>query len=259
VVYTLVSALVKYFYIFCLLCHLLFPRFALAETINISAIDWCPQICIDGDRPGYVVELVSEVFRGTQYTLNIEHYPWSRAIKNVLQGKSDALLSPAKAEAPNLIYPEHEVGKQRMCFFTQSSSNWSYTGPESLANMQIGIAVDTSIEELNEYVKNNLTQFQFQPYHERYVLQNAHKLDKKRTDTFLFTKNTTLYSLALAGESDKYREAGCVSEASIYMAFTPAKSKKESIEEMISIFDQRMVEINKTSFFETLIKKYGLQ
>jgi ABC-type amino acid transport substrate-binding protein len=259
VVYALVYALVKYLYISFVLFSLYFSRFALAETISISAIDWCPQICTGGERPGYVVELVKEVFKGTKYKLNIEHYPWSRAIKNVLQGKHDALLSPAKAEAPNLIYPLHEVGKQRMCFFTQKSSKWTYLGPESLANMQIGIAVDTSIEELNEYVKNNLTQFQFQPYHERYVIQNAHKLDKKRTDTFLFTKNTTLYSLALAGESDKYREAGCVTEASIYMAFTPAKSKSIKIKGIVSIFEQRMVEINKTAFIETLMKKYGLQ
>ena len=253
------STLVKYIYIPFLLFSLYLSRPVWAETINISAIDWCPQICVGGDKPGYVVELVREVFKGTKYSLNIEHYPWSRAIKNVLQGKYDALLSPAKAEAPNLIYPMHEVGKQRMCFFTKKNFDWRYSGPESLANLQIGIAVDTSIEELNEYVKNNLAQFQFQPYHERYVIQNDHKLDKKRTDTFLFTKNTTLYALAMAGESDKYREAGCVSEASIYMAFTPAKSKEKEITEMISIFDQRMLEVNKTPFFEKLMQKYGLE
>ncbi|NQZ81227.1 MAG: transporter substrate-binding domain-containing protein [Colwellia sp.] len=229
-----------------------------AEIIKVAGIDWCPQICINDEKPGYVVELVNEVFKGTKYSLEIDHFPWSRAIKNVLQGKYDALLAPAKAEAPNLIYPKHEVGKQRMCFFTKKSSQWSYSGPESLANLQIGIAVDTSIEELNEYVKNNLAQFQFQPYHERYVLQNARKLDKKRTDTFLMTKNTTLYSLSLAGLADRYREAGCVSNTSIFMAFTPELSKKNNVEEMTLVFDRRMAEIYNTSFIDKLMRRYGL-
>jgi len=250
--------LAKYFYTFFLLCDLCLSRLVLAETINISAIDWCPQICINNEKPGYVVELITEVFKGTKYTLNIEHYPWSRAIKNVLQGKHEALLSPAKAEAPNLIYPIHGVGKQRMCFFTKKSVSWTYSGPESLVNLQIGIAIDTSIEELNDYVKNNLSQFQYQPYHERYVLQNAHKLDKNRIDTFLFTKNSTIYLLALAGESDKYREAGCVSQADIFMAFSPVKSKRAKVKEMILLFDKRMMEINKGVFIDRLMQKYGL-
>jgi len=229
-----------------------------AETIKVAGIDWCPQICLNEEKPGYVVELVKEVFKGTKYSLEIDHFPWSRAIKNVLQGKYDALLSPAKAEAPNLIYPKHEVGKQRMCFFTKKSSQWSYSGPKSLENLQIGIAIDTSIEELNDYLKKNLEQFQFQPYHERFVLQNAGKLDKKRIDTFLMTKNTTWYSLSLAGLADKYRVAGCVSNTSIYMAFTPELSKKTNVEEMTLVFDRRIAEIYSTPFFEKLMKKYGL-
>jgi len=251
-------SLAIYFRLAFILLNIFCSLWLKAETIKVAGIDWCPQICINEEKPGYVVELVNEVFKGTKFSLEIDHFPWSRAIKNVLQGKYDALLSPAKAEAPNLIYPKHEVGKQRMCFFTKKSSQWSYSGPKSLANLQIGIAVDTSIEELNEYVKNNLAQFQFQPYHERYVLQNARKLDKKRTDTFLMTKNTTLYSLSLAGLSEGYREAGCVSITPIFMAFTPELSKQNNVEEMTLVFDRRMAEINKTPFLEKLMQRYGL-
>jgi len=238
--------------------YLLFSPIIKAETIKVSGIDWCPQICISEDKPGYVVELVNEIFKGTNYSLEIEHFPWSRAIHNVLQGQHDALLSPAKAEAPNLIYPTLAVGKQQMCFFTAKDSTWTYSGPNSLGNLQIGIALDSSIEELNDYVKNNLEQFQFQPYHERYILQNARKLDKKRIDTFLMTKNTTLYSLSKAGLLDQYREAGCVSNTPIYMAFTPSPSKKNNIEKIISVFEQRMETLNKTPFYKNLMKKYGL-
>ena len=237
--------------IFCIHCN--------AETIKISAIDWCPQICSANEKPGYIIELVEKIYSDSKYQLDIQFYPWSRAIKNVRNGNADALLSPAKAEAPDLLFPKYGVGKQRMCFFTSKDSIWQYNGPNSLNNLQIGIAKDTSIAELDEYLKIHPEQFQFQPYHERYVIQNARKLDKNRIDTFLFTENSTRYILAQANEWDKYRKAGCVSEAIIYMAFTPVDTNPQRVREMIDFFDMRMKKINKTQFFSNLLEKYGLE
>ena len=230
-----------------------------AETIKISAIDWCPQICTDPEKPGYAIELVEKIYKDSKYQLDIQIYPWSRAIKNVRDGNADALLSPAKAEAPDLLFPKYGVGKQRMCFFTSKDSVWQYKGPDSLNNLQIGIATDTSIEELNGYLKTHPEQFQFQPYHERYVIQNAHKLNKHRIDTFLFTENTTRYILAQADVWEKYRKAGCVSEAIIYMAFTPVDTSQQRVREMMEFFDARMKKINKTLYFSDLLDKYGLE
>lgn len=227
-------------------------------TITIAAIDWCPQICYQDTHKGYVVDLVKEVFKGTQYNLEIQIYPWSRAIKLVNSGKVDALLSPAKAEAPQLLFPATEVGKQQMCFFTSINSDWTYSNTESLKDKIIGIAKDTSIEELNDYVKLNPQQFQYQPYHERYIIQNAHKLDKKRMDTFLFTKNSTIYELKKLNEWHKYRLAGCVSQANIYMAFSPIKSDDKDIIAMMKVFDHQMERLKKTSFIPHLMTKYGL-
>jgi len=227
-------------------------------TITIAAIDWCPQICYKGALQGYIIDLVKEAFKETQYQLDIQIYPWSRAIKLVNSGKADALLSPAKAEAPQLLFPESEVGKQQMCFFTSINSNWTYSNIESLKGKAVGIAIDTSIEELNDYVKLNPQQFQYQPYHERYIIQNALKLDKKRTDTFLFTKNSTIYELKKFNMWHKYRLAGCVSQAKIYMAFSPVKSINKDISAMMKVFDQQMERLNKTSFIPYLMKKYVL-
>jgi len=93
------------------------------NTISIAAIDWCPQICYQDINNGYVVELVEEVFKGTRYQLDIDIYPQSLAIRLVTEGKADALLSPANAEALQLLFPVNEVGKQQMCFFTSKNSD----------------------------------------------------------------------------------------------------------------------------------------
>ncbi len=228
------------------------------KTLSIAAIDWCPQICPDAIKKGYTVDLVEKIYRNTNYKLDIKYYPWSRAISMVTSGKADALLAPAKKEAPDLIYPENEVGKQTMCFFTKNTSKWRYTGVESLNGLQVGIAQDTSIEELNPYVLAHPEQFQYQPYHERYIIQNAHKLDKKRIDTFLFTKNSTIYELSKLNEWIKYRNAGCVSQANIYLAFTPSIKKSGKVTKMIHIFDTKMNNLKKTTFITKLMTRYGL-
>jgi len=93
-----------------------------ANTIKIAAIDWCPQICLDVDKPGYTVDLIKEVFKDSKYTLVIDVFPWTRAIQLVSNGHYDALLAPAKKEAPNLIFPDIAVGYQQMCFFTDKKN-----------------------------------------------------------------------------------------------------------------------------------------
>lgn len=229
-----------------------------AKTLSIAAIDWCPQICLKQDNSGYVVDIIKQVFEDTDYQLDITFYPWSRAIKLVRAGKVDALLSPAKNEAPDLLYPANEVGIQRMCFFINSSSNWQYQNDESLKGMQIGIAQDASLAELTDYQKRHPEQFQVQPYLGRFIKQNAAKLRKKRIDSFIFTHNATWYELNKLGIQEHYRNAGCINHSNIYIAFSDTKNNAE-IKKMVNIFDEKIVLMHSNGSIENIMKKYDLQ
>ncbi|OUR95161.1 hypothetical protein A9Q81_13770 [Gammaproteobacteria bacterium 42_54_T18] len=233
--------------------------FVKAESLKISTIDWCPQICPKGKLPGYVIETVQKVFENSPYVLSTENYPWTRAIKLVEDGENHALLSPAKAETPNLLFPKHAIGIQRMCFFTKKESSWQYTGLTSLKGLKIGVAKDTSIEELNEYMNKNKKQFGFLPYNDTYIKKSIKKLEADRLDTFIFTYNSTVYEMNEQGVFNKYHSAGCVSIAKIYMAFTPDASKTDSVEKMIRYFDLRMETLKKSGDIEIIMKRYGLE
>ena len=226
------------------------------QKLSIAAIDWCPHVCLSKERPGYIVEIVKEVFSGGKYQLQIDFFPWSRAIRNVTSGQYHALLAPAKKEAPNLIYPANALGFQKMCFFVDKNSDWQYKNPKSLQGLAIGIASDSSIEELNAYIIKKPEQFQFQPYHERFVKQNALKVLKKRIDTFIFTLNATLYTLKREGLHHKIKNVGCISKAEIYMAFTPIGSERSFINEVVTYFEQRMSELHENGRLEEIRKKY---
>jgi len=232
-------------------------NFCQAAEINVASIDWCPQLCQDTERPGYIIDTIEMVFTDSPFELDIKTYPWSRSIKLVETGRKHALLSPAKNEAPNLVYPRNEVGIQRMCFFTLKNSDWLYKGVESLKGLRIGIATDASPQELTEYIKNNQHQFQYMPYHENYVEQSFNKLKKNRVDTFLFTYNSTIYKMKNIGVFPDYKMAGCVSSAKVYLAFSPQPNL--NIKPMIDYFDERMDKIKASGALNNIMARYGLE
>jgi hypothetical protein len=60
----------------------------------------------------------------------------TRAINYVSEGRYDALLAPAKKEAPHLRFSNFSVGYQQVCFFTDAKSTWNYQGEQSLTGAQ---------------------------------------------------------------------------------------------------------------------------
>ena len=254
--------MVKYIYsisfivFFCFVKSCFSPVYA--GTFSVAAIDWCPQICTDKENPGYIIEIIEAVFEDSPYRADINFYPWSRAIMLTKRGQVLALLSPAKSEAPTLRFPKEAVGNQRMCFFTLAESSWQYNGPKSLKGMQIGLATDASIEELNSYLKEHPEQFQFQPYHERYIKQSAGKLDRHRIDSFIFTHNSTIFEFNRLGIQKKYRNAGCVNTTNIYMAFTNNDEVTQEVTKMMALFDEKINDLHKLGKIAQIMKKYHL-
>ena len=77
-------------------------------------------------------------------------------------------------------------------------------------------------------------------------------------DSFLFTKNSTLFALRELRKLDEIKVVGCVSKAPIYMAFTPVASKQEKTSVMMSVFDSKLSAINETHYIKKLMASYHL-
>ena len=231
----------------------------LTETSSLLYIDWCPQICIeDKTMDGYIVEVFDLVSEQLDIDFKKEVVPWSRGIVDVNNGKALALAAPAKAEAPTLVYPKIPIGIQKMCFFVEASSTWRYVDTGSLMNRQIGVANETSIEELNDFRLSHPELFQAQPYHERFLEQNVGKLLKKRIDTFIFTRNSMLYYLDHSPYKGQIKEVGCVSSSPVYIAFSPHQSLKEISAAVSSAFDQQMIVIANNGKLDEVLSHYNV-
>ncbi|WP_420414260.1 substrate-binding periplasmic protein [Roseibium sp.] len=228
------------------------------KTLHIASIDWCPQLCIDGDKAGYITDIVEQIFEASPYDLAIKIYPWSRAIQYTRAGRVHALLSPAKAEAPDLVYPAEEIGVQRMCFFVLKENPWTFEGTSSLEGHLTAVATDTSIEELNEFISKRTDLFFFAPYSDEYLKNSIDMLMLGRVNSFLFTHNSTVHAARRLGMENRIRQAGCVSVAKVYMAFSPTEEMASDVAEMRAYFDSAMAKFKSDGRVSDVMAQYGL-
>ncbi|MEX0300353.1 MAG: substrate-binding periplasmic protein [Kordiimonas sp.] len=226
------------------------------KPLNITQIDWCPQICPDKRNAGFLVDIVNEVFQNSPYELEFHTVPWSRAIMRVRAGTADALLSPSKSEAPELLFPKYAIGYQRMCFFTKKSSTWRFEGIESLKGVSIGMATNTSVRELEAYFTQNKAQFHTMPYTKDYVELSTNMLLSGRFDTFIFTLKSAIHQITKLGLQNKVATSGCLEEVPIYMAFAPNKAYSN---ELIEFFDNRFEYLAGTGRFDAIRSKYQIR
>ncbi len=229
-----------------------------AETIEIAAIDWCPQLCTNEERQGFILDIVKEVYANSEFNLSINFYPWPRAVASVENGRADILLSPTKNEAPDLLFPDSEVAVQMVCFFTKSDSSWSYTGLPSLKGIKASAHRDGYFGEIDDYMKDNKKQFQYTVGDGNYIPNNLKKMDAGRIDAMLFTKNSVMNEIESNGVSDNYRQAGCVTSEKVYVAFSNNSRNAEAVQSMKDFFDKRMIELRSNGTISAIMGKYGL-
>ncbi|MEX0298941.1 MAG: substrate-binding periplasmic protein [Kordiimonas sp.] len=227
-------------------------------SLSVAQLNWCPQICPRGKDAGYIIDIVREVFEGTNFNLNYQTMSYPVARGRTERGEIDALLAPAKMEAPSLLYPTQPVGFQRVCFYTLADSLWTYTGETSLADLTIGIAIDISLEEIHDYVQKHENQFVFQAESKRYIEESIRMLEIGRLDTFVFNENSVLYYIRKQKWHDQIRLAGCVSKAPVFMAFSPALEGTLKSRTAIQHLDRKILEMKKNGTMMKIMNRYGL-
>jgi polar amino acid transport system substrate-binding protein len=68
------------------------PAFGQTKKITLTTLDWEPYIGEKLPGRGYVYEIVSEAFKSVGYQVNIQFYPWARAVETARSGKADGLF-----------------------------------------------------------------------------------------------------------------------------------------------------------------------
>lgn len=232
-----------------------YPTHASTDTIAVSAIDWCPFICPDStEKPGILVEYSQEIFRRAGIDMKHKIYSWSRAIQNVESGRSDAILSPAKHEAPGLVYPKSNIGAQRFCFFTTPKSEWSFTSPQDVSDVRLAYPRNTLTPEIAPFVNQETSR----EISGQFLKRAFKSLYSGKADVVYFSYYSTLDLLNKTQKIHSVRLAGCIERSEIYLAFSPNPKNTERSQRLMSAFETGIASLSDNTFINSLLKKYQL-
>lgn len=122
-----------------LLCSLFAAHVQAAEPLRLVGDDFCPYNCdAASGKPGYVVEVLEEIFVGHVSAVEYQMRPWSRAVRMVTNGDADILLANTYNSAPD-PHLQLVMGEDSTCFLTRRDTRWRFTDMADLYQQRLGV------------------------------------------------------------------------------------------------------------------------
>ena len=232
--------------------------YAQSDTISIAWAPWCPWTCDSNEYNGLAVEILENIFKNEDIKIQFQKYSWPIAINNVRDGEVTGILSPAKLEAPDFIFPNEPIAFQQMCFYVKNNVDWEYKNIKSIKDKKIAVQQGGHYPGLMDYIQkykdnqNKVYNISTQDVFE----VGFNNLLKNKYNSFLIDYITADYYLKINGYTGKFKKVGCLEVENLYVAFTP--KYKEKSEKLSELFDKKMEEFKLTDDYRKLLKKYGI-
>ena len=230
------------------------------ETITVRADLWAP---FNGDpasdKPGYVIEIMKAVFEPNGIKVDYKTMPWTRALKELEEGKIDAAVGAAKDDCPNAIFPELEIADIRYAFFALPDAKWSYKGVASLDQVKLGSVESYSYsEDLDKYIASARASGKVEVMAGDGALEkNIKKLHVGRIDVVVEAPQVFSWTLKNMGlPENTFATVGSLETSQKdYVAFSQAK---ESSKKYAKMLDDGISELRRTGKLKAILAKYGL-
>ncbi|WP_147820818.1 substrate-binding periplasmic protein [Salidesulfovibrio onnuriiensis] len=236
------------------------PAGARAESITLSADEWCPYNCgVTDPLKGYVLDIAREIYGKEGIDLRYVTTSWEDALHKTRAGVYEGAIGVAKSEAPDFVFPDQEVGRSGNVFFTTVESSWTFTGFDSLAGRRLGVSRDyfygeTMMQYLEKAVEgvDVIYALGAQPLRE-----NLERLVDGQIDMILSDANVLLFTARDMGLAGKIRSAGSVGEPDpVYVAFSPNLPRARVYARML---DDGMAKLRSTGKLREILQQYGLE
>ena len=113
---------------------------ALAATLTVRADNWPPYNSDPANaKPGYMVEVLKEIFEAQGVTIDYKLMPWTRALNDVNSGKYDAVIGTDRSESKGMVFPAESFGTLDNAMFVRRDKAWKYSGVASLKGLRLGV------------------------------------------------------------------------------------------------------------------------
>ena len=237
-----------------------YSTMSLADEIKLAADLWCPYNCDPkSTSPGFMIEIMKEVFEKSGHTINYEVVNWARAILEARDNKYNGIVGAAKDDAPDFVFASTPTAFSSNHFWVIKDNSWQYKNQESLKGKKIGV--------INSYSYGDDVDKEVQSKNPSYkVISGDNALSRiiemtyaKRLDAFVENPFVLEYFLKdkpnLKGKFKK-GSANITKNSDLFIAFSPNNPKSKLYAETLS---KGMDELRKNGKLKFILNKYGLK
>lgn len=230
-----------------------------AEKITLVADDWCPYNCEpESESPGYVIELLEEIFKRHDITIEYQYLSWSDSLEGVLAGKYNGAIGATPTELPKGIFPSEEIGLSGDVFVVRNDRDWYYQGVESLSRITLGATQDYDYgDAINNYF-STASSDKFRLLNSNIASElNLSKLFRGSIDAYIGDRNVIFYKANMLGLSKEFKVVGQAWQPEpVYIVLSPKIKRSYEYAHMLS---QGMHDLRKSGRLKTIMNKYGLK
>ena len=229
-----------------------------ADEVKLSTDAWCPYSCDPGsDKQGILVDVAMKIFNKAGHTVNYKSMNWARAIVLVRTGKHDGLIDAYKSDAPDFIFPEESVMISKMCFFSKQEDPWEFKGYDSLKGRKISVSKGYSYgKEFDAYIEKNKgkSNSTINTIHGMDLIKRRMwQMSRGQIDTILEDWSVFSHQVKPYKKFKGVKNAGCLPEEELYIAFSPNKNSSQNYADLIS---EGLREMKASGELEAIIDKY---
>jgi len=230
-----------------------------ATEIVLAADQWCPYNCgPDEDLPGYMIAIARRSLGRAGHTVRYVIVPWARAIAETRAGRYDGIVGTGREETPDFVFPEQALGVAAHTFYVRRGSSWRYTGPDSLAQIALGVIRNYSYGGLYEtYIRlhpDNPKRVQT-AFGAMALVSNIRKLRSGRIDALIEDRTVFRHTLHVKMIPDAFSEAGVAYMERVYIAFSPRNANAKAYADLLT---QALAEMRSSGELAEILAVYGV-
>jgi polar amino acid transport system substrate-binding protein len=233
---------------------------ASAQRLTVAADVWCPYNCEPGsDRPGYLVDILHEVFAPLGVSVEYSVLPWKRALVSAEKGLIDAVLGAVSGNRGRNIIGREALGVDETVLVVRAGEVFDYRAPDSLDALTVGVIaeytydghgpLDVYLEQRIQGGRNVSVIHQEQPL--RSLLKMLHR---SRIDVFPENRYVAQYEIERLGYSGLVALVPTGAADSVYIAFTPGPEGRKNVERL----DAGVRRLRESGKLSRILERYGL-
>lgn len=230
------------------------------SRLVVAADRWCPYNCQPGsERPGYLLELLREVFSPLGVDVEYRLMPWKRALVSAETGAIDAAVGVVEGNHGQNIIGRESLGLDETVLVIRKGEPFTYQGAASLDDRAIGVVASYTYDNhgpLDAYlaVRKKNHDGLFEIYQDNPLESLYSMLRHARIDLFPENRYVARYEAIRLGYAKEVVFVPTAAGDRVFIAFTPNTRGRHNAE----ILDNGVRALRRSGRLGEILGRYAM-